>query len=103
MTSVWLGDDRFLVLYNKRYGEQSVQMCLVRAAGDRFEVEFEGTMYDGRARLELTDDVSSQEQIALIRFGFPTAVRLDHGTFLATHWCEEDGVCGIRWTRLRLT
>ena len=102
MTPVWLIDDRFLVLYNKRFGEQSVQMCLVRAAGDRFDVEFEGTMYDGRARLELTDDVSSQEQIGLIRFGFPTAVRLDTETLLATHWCEEDSVCGIRWTRLRL-
>lgn len=103
MTPVWLGDDRFLVLYNKRFGEQSVQMCLVRASGDHFDVEFEGTMFGGRARLELTDDISSQEQIALIRFGFPTAVRLDEETFLATHWCEEHGVCGIRWTRLRVT
>ena len=102
MTPLWLGDDRFLVLYNRRFGAQSVQMCLVRAAGSSWETEFEGTMYDGRGRLELTDEVSSQEQIALIRFGFPTAVRLDDDTFLATHWCEEDGVCGIRWTRLRV-
>ena len=90
------------MLYNRRFGEQSVQMCLVRAAGSSWETEFEGTMYDGRARLELTEQVSSQEQIALIRFGFPTALRLDEETFLATHWCEEDGVCGIRWTRLRV-
>ena len=103
MTPVWLGGDRFLVLYNRRFGEQSVQMCLVRADAGQWEVEFEGTMYDGRARLELTEEISSQEQIALIRFGFPTAVRLDDETFLATHWCEEEGVCGIRWTRLRVT
>jgi hypothetical protein len=60
-------------------------------------------MYDGRTRLELTDDVSSQEQIALIRFGFPTALRLDRENFLATHWCEEEGTCAIRWTRLRVS
>jgi len=103
MTPIGLGGDRFLVLYNRRYGDQSVQMCLVRASGSSWETEFEATMFDGRAQLELTDKISSQEQIALIRFGFPTAVQLDEETFLATHWCEEDGVCGIRWTRLRLS
>ena len=30
MTPIWLADDRFLVLYNRRFGQQSVQMCLVR-------------------------------------------------------------------------
>jgi hypothetical protein len=103
MTPIGLGDDRFLVLYNRRFGEQSVQMCLVRAAGATWETEFEGTMYDGRSQLELTAAVSSQEQIGLIRFGYPTAVRLDGETFLATHWCEEEGKCGIRWTRLRVS
>ncbi len=103
MTPIGLGEDRFLVLYNKRFGEQSVQMCLVRAAGTSWDTEFEGTLYDGHSQLELTDEISSQEQIGLIQFGFPTAVRLDESTFLATHWCEEEGVCGIRWTRLRVS
>ena len=103
MTPIGLGDDSFLILYNKRFGQQSVQMCLVRAAGASWDIEFEGTMYDGHSQLELTDEVSSQEQIGLIRFGFPTAVRLDAETFLATHWCEEESVCGIRWTRLSLS
>ena len=102
MTPIWMGDDRFLVLYNRRFGQQSVQMCLVRAAGANWNIEFEGTMYDGRSHLELSEDVSSQEQIGLIQFGFPTALRIDQANFLATHWCQEDGVCGIRWTRLRV-
>ena len=103
MTPIWLTEDRFLVLYNRRFGQQSVQMCLVRVADARWDVEFEATMYDGRSQLELSEEVSSQEQIGLIRFGFPTALRLDRENFLATHWCEEDGVCAIRWTRLRLS
>jgi hypothetical protein len=102
MTPVWLGDDRFLVIYNHRFGHQCVQMLLVRANSDHWDVEFEGMMYDGQSTLELTDDVSSQEQIRLIKFGYPTALRLNDSTFLATHWCEEDGVCGIRWTLLHV-
>ena len=63
---------------------------------------FEGPLFDGRARLELTGDVSSQAQISMIRLGYPMGIRLDDQTVLTTHWCEEDGVCGIRWTRLRI-
>ena len=103
MTPVWLGEDRFLVLYNKRFGDQSVQMCLVRASSGTWEIEFEGTLFDGRARLELTDEISSQEQIGLIQFGYPMGMRLDDHTVLTAHWCVEDEVCGIRWTRLLLT
>ena len=103
MTPIWLGEDRFLVLYNKRYGHQAIQMCLIRISGGSWNVEFEGTMFDGHASLELTDNISSQEQIRLIKFGYPGGMRLDDETVLAVHWCEEDGICGIRWTRLRIT
>ena len=33
---------------------------------------------------------------------FPTLVRLDGDTVLTVHWCAEEGVCGIRWTRLKV-
>lgn len=102
MTPVWLEEDKFLVLYNKRFGDQSVQMCLVRASDTQWDVEFEGTLFDGRAKLELTEEISSQEQIRLIQFGYPMGLRLDGDTVLAVHWCVEDDVCGIRWTRLKI-
>jgi hypothetical protein len=103
MTPIWLGDGRYLVLYNKRYGEQSIQMCLVQIADAAWTTASEGTLYDARARLELTDAVSSQEQISLIQFGYPMGLLLDDETVLAVHWCAEEGVCGIRWTRLGVT
>jgi len=102
MTPIWLGEDRFMVLYNKRFGDQSVQMCLVRASGPSWAVEFEDMLYDGRARLELTDEISSQEQIRLIQFGYPMGVRLDDDTVLAVHWCADEGEYSIRWTRLQV-
>ncbi len=102
MTPVWLGDDRYLIVYNKRFGDQSVQMCLVRASGSSWTIDFEGTLFDGQTKLELSDEISSQEQIGLIKFGYPMGMRLDDSTMLTVHWCEEDGVCGIRWTRLHV-
>ena len=102
MTPLWLEKDLFLVLYNRRFGEQSIQMCLVRAKEDRWSVEFEDTMWDAKTNLTLTADTSSREEITKLKFGYPFALRLDDQTILATHWCEENGVCGIRWTRLGL-
>ncbi len=102
MTPIWLGDDRFLVLYNRRFGEQSVQMCLVRTADSSWALDFEGTLWSARSTLELTSEISSQEEIRRIQFGYPMGVRLDQETVLTVHWCVEEGVCGIRWTRLRV-
>ncbi len=102
MTPIWLGDDRFMVLYNKRFGDQSIQMCLVRAVEDRWELSFEDILYDSRAKLELTNEISSQEQIRLIEFGYPMGVRMDDKTALTVHWCVEEGVSCIRWTQLQI-
>ena len=102
MTPIWLGDDRFMVLYNKRFGDQSIQMCLVRAVEGRWELTFEDILYDSRATLELTNEISSQEQIRLIEFGYPMGVRMDDNTALTVHWCVEEGVSCIRWTQLQI-
>jgi len=103
MTPIPLGGDRLLVLYNRRYGEQGIVMCLVTFTDDHWTVHHAGLMYDAGAKRERPADVQSGvEEFDTFAFGFPTAVRLDDQTLLATHWCVENGVCGIRWTRLRL-
>jgi len=102
MTPIWLSDDRFCILYNCRIGQQGVRMCLVRADETTCAVEYEGTMWDAQTSLEWTDGMSSNDEIPHFKFGYPMAVRLDEETLLATHWCVEEDVCGIRWTRLRI-
>lgn len=103
MTPIGLGDDRFLVLYNQRYGRQGIRMCLVRIAGPRWTVECEGLLFDAQARLEWSAQLSSQDQIGRIRFGYPMGLRLSADTVLAVHWCAAgDGLCEIRWARLRI-
>lgn len=103
MTPIPLGGDRLLVLYNRRYGEQGIMACLVTFTDNAWTVHHESLFYDARAQRQRPADVESGvDELATFAFGFPTAIRLLDGTLLATHWCVESGVCGIRWTKLRI-
>jgi hypothetical protein len=103
MTPVPLGDDRLLVLYNRRYGEQAIMMCLVTFTDDEWTLHHESFMYDAKSQHERAADVESGiDELNAFAFGFPTAIALQDGTHFATHWCVEGGVFGIRWTKLRV-
>lgn len=101
MTPIPLGDDRLLVLYNRRYGDQGIVMCLVTFDEESWHLEFEGLMYDAGAKRERPADLQSGiDELDGFAFGFPTAIRLNDGSLLATHWCVENETSAIRWTRL---
>ena len=92
MTPIPLGGDRLLVLYNRRYGDQGIVMNLVSFTDTAWDLRYEGLMYDGGARRERPQGLESGvEELDSFMFCFPTAVRLQDGTFLATHWCKEEG------------
>lgn len=98
-----LGSDRLLVLYNRRYGQQGVVMALVAFTETEWTVVEEGLLYDARGFRNGPDSgATGVDELASFQFGFPTAIRLSDGTLLATHWCVEQGVCGIRWTKLAI-
>ncbi len=102
MTPTWLGDDRLLVLYNRRYGSQGVQASLVRFSPDHWDIEFDETLWDaGKSRPRQGRSDSAQE-LQAFEFGLPSAMQLGGGEFFAVHWCKEDGAYGIRWTRFRI-
>jgi hypothetical protein len=78
-------------------------MCLVSITDESWAVEFEGLVYDAKSRHERPADLESGiDELDTFAFGFPTAIKLQDGSFLATHWCVKNGACGIRWTRLRI-
>ncbi len=104
MTPISLGDDRLLVLYNKRHGAQEIRMCLVSCTDQSWAVHHESSMYNTELFYERESSVESGiDEFDDFAFGYPTAIRLNDGTFLATHWCHEHGKCVIRWTRLEVT
>jgi len=103
MTPFWLGDGRLLVVYNRRYGQQGVIVCLVRFTETTWEVESENILWDAHSSRQRRKDLESGiKEFSDFAFGLPSLLRLDTKTFLAVHWCKEDGIFGIRWTRLQL-
>ena len=103
MTPVPLGGDRLMALYNRRYGQQGVVMNLVTFTDDAWTTYYEGMLYDPKTTAEGPEDIKSGvETFASFQFGFPTAIWLQDGTYLATHWSHEGGRFGIRWTLLRV-
>jgi len=103
MTPIPLGDGRLLILYNRRYGEQGIVMGLVTFTEAEWTLLYEGVLYDaGKSRVRPEELADGAEELKTFEFGFPTAIRLDDGTFLATHWCKEKGKYGIQWTKIRI-
>ena len=101
MSILPLGGDRLLVLYNRRYGQQGVVMALVSFTDTSWYVIHEGLLYDAQGfRNGPESGATGVDELASFQFGFPTAIKLQDGTILATNWCVEQGVCGIRWTKL---
>ena len=103
MSALPLGGDRLLVLYNRRYGSQGIVASLVTFTDLAWTVDHEILFYDARSfRAGPIAGQTGVDELDSFQFGFPTAIKLQDGTFLATHWCVEQGKCGIRWTRFRL-
>jgi len=103
MSTLPLGNDRLLVLYNRRYGRQAIVMCLVTFTEDTWTVHHEELLYDAQAFHKRDPSLASGiDELNAFAFGFPTSIKLHDGSILATHWCVEGGKCGIRWTKLKV-
>ena len=73
MTPIPLGDDRLLVLYNRRYGKQAIMMCLVTFTQEAWTVRHASMMYDAKAHRERAADLESGiDELDSFAFGFPT-------------------------------
>jgi len=96
--------NRAVALYNRRDGEQGIVMNLATFDADGWTFEYEGLMYDaGAERHRPADDIDTGgDEFDSFGFGSPTGSGLQDGTTLATHGCQEDGMFGIRWTKLRV-
>ena len=115
MTPVWLGGDRLLVLYNRRYGKQGIVMLVVQVADDGWIRGPETMLWDAAAAHgEVSHGAGGIDEFSDFAFGLPSALPIGDGRLLAVHWCRERQTepratpierCeryGVRWTRLRL-
>ncbi len=103
MTPIRLANDKLLVLYNQRHGEQGIRVLLVNWSDDGWNVCHESTLYDARSNYQRGVDVESGvDEFDAFQFGFPTGIELADGSILTTHWCHEGGRCVVRWSLLQV-
>ena len=103
MSTVYLGDDRLLVLYNRRYGTQGIVGCLATFTPDAWTVHHESLIYNALAHRDGPNSgLTGVDELASFQFGFPTAIPLHDGDYLVTSWSVENNVTGIRWTKIRV-
>lgn len=100
LSAVHLGGERFLLAYNRRYGDQGVVVALATFGGEEWKVDQDLLAYDpasqrtGRVAQSLADEMLD------FAFGFPTLTRLKDSTVLLTYWSVEGDRCGIRWAHI---
>jgi hypothetical protein len=102
MTPLPLDDRHLLILYNRRYGRQGVVMQIVNFARERWDVTWEGMLYDPGTERDRQAHADGLRELDTFAFGFPTAIRLHDGAILATWWAKPGAASEVRWARLEL-
>ncbi|QDU79391.1 BNR/Asp-box repeat protein [Polystyrenella longa] len=105
MTPLALSENRILITYNRRFGDQGVVAAVVTIMDDgTWQVEAEHILYDAGQHKKREEKQSGnlQDELDTFAFGFPTPLKISNDEFLMTHWSVEQGVCGIRWTRFEV-
>lgn len=102
-TPIWLGGDRLLCLYNRRYGHQGVVARLLRFTEEAFTMETEAVLWDAKTSRKRAPGADAHDEMHAFKFGLPSAIPLDNRELLAVHWCMEKEQFVIRWTRISVT
>jgi hypothetical protein len=102
LSTVALGDDRLLVLYNRRYGRQGVVAALATLADGDWPIHDEILVHDTGVRHERRPGADGIEEMVEFTFGFPTAVLTGPGEALVTYWAGPHGRVAVRWVRLAI-
>lgn len=92
--------DRLLLLSNRRYGSQGVVCYFARFNNEEWQIEGESMLWDAHTGRSTEDeDKSGIEAFDDFAFGLPSAIQLGDNLYYSVHWCKEDGIFGIRWTK----
>ncbi len=102
LSPLYLGGDRLLLLSNRRYGNQGVVCYFARFDRDEWKIEGESLLWDAHASRDTgSEDKRGIEAFDDFAFGLPSAIQLGDNLYYSVHWCKEDGIFGIRWTKFR--
>jgi hypothetical protein len=105
LSALHLGADRFVLLYNRRYGRQGIVAALARVPADAasaWAIDAETLLYDPGSHRDGRQRGDGVAEMLDFEFGFPTATARRDGTIMATYWSVENGRCGVRWATLEI-
>lgn len=95
-----LYDGRILCVY-RRDDQPGLWANVSTLLGDKWTNLAEQPLWQGAAS-GMTGAVASADELAALRFGYPSLTQLSDGDVFAVFWCVEDLVSNIRWLRLRI-
>lgn len=97
-----LKGDRILTIHSMRkdVDRYGVKVCIANLENG-FEIE--DSFYAWEPNFAMKKVEGMNEVFSMMRFGQPSMVRLDDGTFLYCQWLMENDVCRTIWQKYRLT
>ncbi len=75
--------------------------CVARLEGDEWVNICEAPLWQG-AESGMRGRRSSAEELAALKFGYPSMKQVPTGEILLLFWCQENCVTNIRWLRIRI-
>ena len=98
---IQLKDSRILCVY-RRDDQPGLWANLSQMDGDDWVNLSEQVLWQG-APSGMTGQASSADELASLRFGYPSLAQLANGAVWVVFWCVEDCVSNIRWFQLQAT
>lgn len=95
-----LRDGRILCVY-RRDDQPGLWANVAALWGDNWTNLAERSLWQGAAS-GMTGGTTSADELAALRFGYPSLTQLADGDIFVVFWCVEDLVSNIRWLRLRV-
>ncbi|MCK5736863.1 MAG: exo-alpha-sialidase, partial [Spirochaetaceae bacterium] len=84
LSPLFLGEDRLLLLSNRRYGSQGVVCYFARFHRDEWTIEGETLLWDAHSSRDTkTESKSGIEAFDDFAFGLPSAIQLDNNLYLS--------------------
>jgi len=100
MNPLWLGDDRFLLIYNYRQSPQGIRIVEAEISENYCRVLRDEFLWQPACSIETNKN--GIDSFDSFKFGLPSLTQLDDDTFLAVFWCFAAGKYGTKAIKLKL-
>ena len=98
--AIQLRDQRILCVY-RRADQPGLWASLSRLDGDKWTNLAQQVLWQG-ASSGMPGLLHSGQELANLKFGYPSLAQMPDGDVLVVFWCVEDCVSNIRWLRINL-